>query len=75
VFAAWIANKPIARDFVNEFNESLKYGLDSRPGLLKTIQRRPDFDLEDYLMCKLDFNLTEDKKKALFLFLDFIRAL
>jgi chorismate dehydratase len=75
VFAAWIANKPIAQDFVNEFNSSLKYGLDHRPQLLQQLPQRPDFDLEDYLMHKLDFNLTDDKKKALYLFLDYIKAL
>ncbi len=75
VFAAWIANKPIPEEFTNEFNASLKYGLDHRPELLKELPRRSDFDLEDYLMHKLDFDLTEDKKKALYLFLDYIKTL
>ena len=75
VFAAWIANKPIPQNFLDEFNKSLKFGLDHRPELLKSIPQREDFDLEDYLMHKLDFDLTEDKKKALHLFLDYIKAL
>ena len=75
VFAAWIANKPIPKAFTDEFNTALKFGLDHRHELLKELPRRPDFDLEDYLMHKLDFDLTEDKKKALYLFLDYIRAL
>src|SRR5471030_1433297 len=75
VFAAWIANKPIPKSFSDEFNKSLKFGLDHRPELLKELPKRTDFDLEDYLMHKLDFNLTDDKKKALYLFLDYIKAL
>lgn len=75
VFAAWIANKPIPAAFVTEFNESLKFGLTHRAELLKELPKRADFDLEDYLMHKLDFNLNEDKKKALYLFLDYIKAL
>jgi len=75
VFAAWIANKTIPQDFIDEFNISLKYGLDHRSELLKLLPQRSDFDLEDYLMHKLDFDLNEDKKKALYLFLDYIRAL
>jgi chorismate dehydratase len=75
VFAAWIANKPIPQDFIAEFNKALKIGLDQRAELLKELPTRPDFDLEDYLMHKLDFNLTEDKRKALYLFLDYIKAL
>lgn len=74
-FAAWIANKPIPQEFIDEFNISLKYGLDHRAEVLKQLPSRPDFDLEDYLMRKLDFDLMEDKKKALFLFLDYVKAL
>jgi chorismate dehydratase len=75
VFAAWIANKPITAEFMEAFNKSLKYGLGHRTEVLKEIQPRTDFDFEDYLMHKLDFELTEDKKKALYLFLDYVKAL
>jgi chorismate dehydratase len=75
VFAAWIANKPVPASFIAEFNTALKKGLDSRTALIKTLPTHPDFDLEDYLMHKLDFELTDDKRKALYLFLDYIKAL
>jgi chorismate dehydratase len=75
VFAAWIANKPIPADFITDFNNALRLGLAHRKDLLKELPQRADFDLEDYLMHKLDFDLTEDKKKALYLFLDYIKAL
>lgn len=75
VFAAWIANKPIPSTFVTEFNTALKSGLDHRAELLKELPTREDFDLEDYLLNKLNFDLTEDKRKALYLFLDYIKAL
>ena len=75
VFAAWIANKSIPVDFIEEFNQSLRLGLDHRTELIKSLPSRTDFDLEDYLMHKLDFILTDDKRKALFLFLDYIKAL
>ncbi len=75
VFAAWIANKPISPDFITEFNQSLKYGLDHRAQLFKELPVRIDFDVEDYLMHKIDFELTEDKKKALYLFLDYVKEL
>lgn len=75
VFAAWIANKPIPADFIKEFDNALRLGLAHRTELLKELPQRSDFDLEDYLMHRLQFDLTEDKKKALYLFLDYIRAL
>lgn len=74
-FAAWIANKPIPQDFMDEFNESLKYGLDHREDLFKELTMRDDFDLIDYLMVKIDYDLTADKKKALYMFHDYIKAL
>ncbi|MFD1257773.1 menaquinone biosynthetic enzyme MqnA/MqnD family protein [Mucilaginibacter terrae] len=74
-FAAWIANKPISHEFINEFNKSLQYGLDHREELFKEMDMRPDFDLKDYLMHKIDYPLTDDKKKALYLFLDYIKIL
>jgi chorismate dehydratase len=74
-FAAWVANKPIPAEFMAEFNAALKYGLDHRKELLKELPARPDFDLDDYLMHKLDFDLTDDKKKALYLFLDYVKSL
>lgn len=75
VFAAWIANKAIPEPFIDNFNVALKLGLDHRPELLKELPKRDDFDVEDYLMHKLNFDLTEDKKQALYLFLDYIKAL
>lgn len=75
MFAGWIANKPIPQEFMDEFNAALKYGLDHRHELFKEIAMRDDFDIMDYLMVKIDFELTEDKKKALFMFLDLITQL
>ena len=75
MFAAWIANKPIPAEFVAEFNKSLKFGLDHRTEVLKELPARTDFDMKDYLFNKLDFELNNDKKKALYLFLDYIKNL
>ncbi len=75
VFAAWIANKPIAEHIISNFNKSLKFGLDHRAELLKELPQRQDFDLADYLMHKLDFDLTNEKREALNLFLEYIRVL
>lgn len=74
-FAAWIANKPIPQEFVDELNKSLQYGLDHRDELFKELPMRDDFDIRDYLMDKIDFPLTDAKKQALYLFLDYIKAL
>ena len=75
VFAAWIANKHIPAEFITEFNNSLKYGLDHRAQLFAELPTHPDFDVQDYLMHKIDFELNDAKKQALFLFLDYVKAL
>ncbi|MGI4749866.1 MAG: menaquinone biosynthetic enzyme MqnA/MqnD family protein [Janthinobacterium lividum] len=75
VFAAWVANKPIDPEFMEQFNSALKSGLDAREEVLKMLPVYPNFDLRDYLFNKLDFDLTEAKKEALNLFLDYIKKL
>lgn len=75
VYAAWVANKEIPRHFIDEFNEALKLGLSYRKELLKELPSHPDIDLADYLLHKLDFDLTDEKRKALDLFLAYIRQL
>jgi chorismate dehydratase len=75
VYAAWVANKEIPDAFTREFNAALKMGLENRSEVLKTLPHHPAFDLEDYLMNKLDFELTDKKREALSLFLSYIERL
>jgi chorismate dehydratase len=75
VYAAWVANKEIPHAFVASFNKALKLGLDNRAALLGELPVNPLFDLDDYLMHKLDFDLTDKKKEAMKLFLSYIERL
>ncbi|RZK51815.1 MAG: radical SAM protein [Pedobacter sp.] len=75
VYAAWVANKTIPERFVTEFNNALALGLANRDAVLKELPILPNFDLKDYLFDKLNFDLTDDKRKALNLFLDYIKQL
>lgn len=75
VYAAWVANKTIPQDFIREFNNALALGLSMRGQLIKDLPVHADIDLEDYLLHKLDFELTEAKRSALRLFLDYITKL
>ncbi len=71
-FAVWAANKPMTEQFKNEFNAALKFGLDNR---LKTIEQKQHngFDLNDYLLNKLDFDLNPKKRQAIDLFLSYLK--
>ncbi len=75
LFAAWVANKSIPNDFMEEFNAALKFGLNHRKELFKELPHPTDFDVEDYLLHKIDYPLTDEKRKALHLFLDYVRNL
>jgi len=75
MYAAWVANKEIPQAFKDEFNAALKFGLNHRKELLETLPQSPNFDLEDYLYHKLQFDVTDDRKKALNLFLRYIEEL
>lgn len=75
VFAVWAANKTIEKSFIEEFNAALTVGLENRAAVIENLPQFPGFDLEDYLMRRIDFPLTSDKLKALDLFLSLVREL
>lgn len=74
-FAVWAANKSLDKDFIKEFNEVLKFGVDHRADALKELEPRSDFDLEDYLLHKLDYPLTDEKRQAITIFLQLVESL
>ncbi len=74
-FAVWASNKPISERFKIDFNASLKFGISQRNQVLKELQEVDNFDLHDYLMNKIDFNLNEEKLKAIEKFHKLIRDL
>jgi chorismate dehydratase len=73
-FAVWAANKPIPADFVQEFNSALKLGIEQIDAVISELPKALDFDLEDYLVHKLDYNLDDAKRKAIDLFLTYLKA-
>ncbi|WP_316787965.1 menaquinone biosynthesis protein [Pedobacter frigoris] len=75
VYAAWVANTAISQEFIDEFNAALAKGLAYRSKLVKELPQHENFDLEDYLLNKLDFELTTRKREALNLFLSYIEKL
>ena len=68
VFAVWVSNKKLDDDFIKEFNEANKFGLSN---LEKVVVKNPfkPFDLHKYYTECINFELDENKKKGLELFL------
>lgn len=74
-FAVWAANKPLPPAFIEEFDAALKLGVDNRREVLKEIPQTDGFDLEDYMMNRIDFVLDAEKKQAIAKFLGLVQDL
>ena len=68
VFAAWVSNKELDETFVESFNEANALGLQNISNVLKEVSH-PTFDLEEYYTKYIQYNLTEEMKHGLGLFL------
>lgn len=75
MYAAWVANKPIAEDFIQAFNTALALGIASIPKVVQELSPIEGIDIDDYLTSKLNFDLTHEKLKAKDLFLKLISEL
>jgi chorismate dehydratase len=69
VFAAWISNKRLDDNFIMEFNKANAFGLDR---IDKVVDENPypTFDLNHYYSECISFDLDENKKKGLELFME-----
>ncbi len=71
VFAAWIANKKLPKEFIEEFNQANKIGLLS---IDKVVAENPYplYDLDYYYHHNISYHLTADKRIGLDKFLSFL---
>ena len=75
VFAAWVANKALPEAFIEQFNTATGYG--TKGTALDTViaaHHIDYFDLREYYNRYLSFDLTEEKKSGLQLFLQKLKA-
>ena len=68
VFATWVANKPLPKEFMNEFDEANAFGLKH---LNEVIEQTPssNFNLRNYYNNYISYNLDDQKLKGMNLFL------
>ncbi|MFY9310358.1 MAG: menaquinone biosynthesis protein [Bacteroidia bacterium] len=73
VFACWVSNKRLPDVFIEQFNKSLKLGLDSRDILIRELATLGyKTDVANYLNNSIQYNYDAPKKEALRLFLSYI---
>jgi len=77
VFACWVANKKLPDNFVTEFNAALKFGIDNRPALIAELSKENKYstDIAHYLNEQIKYDFDEGRKKALNLFLEYMKEL
>ncbi len=77
-FACWTANKKLDNEFITEFNHALGTGVKNIPAVVdkygKTGTIRGE-DLRIYLTKNMNFDLNDDKRKAIKLFLEMMSKL
>jgi chorismate dehydratase len=75
VFACWVSNEPVEQGFIEEFNRSLAYGTSHiKEAVIEKPNHTKGFDAYDYLKNKISYHLDPEKRKALQLFLELMKA-
>jgi len=74
VFAAWVANKKLNEQFVEDFNKALKFGSKNIDRVVKDahdLNIPQGFDLKKYLIENIDYDFDSDKLEGMKLFLKY----
>ena len=78
VFACWTANKKLDKDFIGEFNNALRLGVNDIDAVVEKYGKTGTITgkaLKSYLTENIDFEFDDNKKKALKLFLELMSKL
>jgi chorismate dehydratase len=74
VFAAWVSNKKLPDDFIQDFNKALKAGLEHIQELIYILPTQYfEFDLKEYFTKNISYTLDDAKRKGLERFLKEIK--
>jgi chorismate dehydratase len=77
-FACWTSNKKLDAGFIGEFNDALAYGVSNIPAVVERYGHSGVIrgnDLMIYLTRNMNFDLNDDKREAIKLFLDLMSRL
>lgn len=74
VFAAWVSQKALPKDFEERFNRALGQGVQQRHQVAQLFESsHPQFSVHEYYHRYIHYDLTPDKRQALDLFLEQVR--
>ena len=75
VFACWVSNKKIGEDLVNFLNDAFKSSLLEIDNYCDSISTESNVSGRDYLTKYIQYNLTDEARKGMNLFLDLLKSL
>lgn len=75
VFAAWVANKKLSRDFVSDFDDACRYGVEHIDEAITFVGKQFSFDIRDYLYNSVEFVMTDAKRASMELFFEKARVM
>ena len=74
VFAAWVANKNLPQQFVEDFNQACSLGFENLDDIIRQ-ENYSHYNLQTYYDKNISYQLTDEKHKAIELFKKFMTAL
>lgn len=74
MFAAWIANKPLPKAFIDTFNKANSIGFAHLPEIIAA-NPFAAYSLHTYYTKNISYELTEEKRKGLALFIDYLKKM
>jgi chorismate dehydratase len=72
VFAAWVSNKQVPNSFIEAFNNANKEGLENIDAVVLE-NESPAYDLKKYYTENISYELTDQKRKGLYRFLELLK--
>jgi chorismate dehydratase len=75
VFACWVSNKKIGEDLVNFLNDAFRSSLLEVDNYCDSISTESNVSGRDYLTKYIQYNLTDEARKGMNLFLDLLKSL
>lgn len=77
VFATWVSNKPVSKENIAILNECFKSGLEKVDLMIERYSHlnSANFDVETYFKENISYDLNNDKKKALDVFISLAKSL
>jgi len=75
VFALWVSNRTLSKEFVNDFNFALNLGLNSIEKLNNISPILSDNEFKNYLTKSIKYELDDKKREAINLYLKYLSEL